>query len=426
MRWQMSDLIARLREIFEEYNIDISKREYDKLKIDNKPDMKTIRRKLGSWNNAKSIAAQPDGDMEIIAENVKLAKQSQKFRDTNRIQNKSFREYVRIDNALEEYSKELAKVLDKYDLSRYTVLHQENKSDNKRKAVGIVHLTDLHSNELVDLNINKYDFKIASKRCRKFINKAKEYFANFNITNVLFAMTGDLINSDSRLDQLLNEATNRSKATFLTVQIIEQMLIDLNQNYNITVACVSGNEPRVKPDIAYSDISITDNYDFMINSVLKYIFRKSEGISFIDNENYAEQVVNIGGQHILLIHGEQIKSSNVEHAIQQIKGKYSARGIMIDFVIFGHLHSCRIGNTYARGSSVVGANAYSDSGLQLTSRASQNVHIIYNDNERDSINVDLQDTDGIVEYPIEEELEAYNAKSLNKARKKKTILEIVV
>lgn len=424
--WNVSDLVARLKEIFDEYGYDLTDIEYRALEIDNKPNINVIYNRLGGWTKAKFFANRSIYDIEIITENVKLAKQRQKFMDSNRIERRSFRDFARIDNALEEYSKELAKILDKYDLSQYTTVHQENKSTNKRKAVGIVHLTDLHANELVDLNINKYDFKIASRRCRKFINKAKEYFTNFDINNVLFAMTGDLTNSDIRLDQLLNEATNRSKATFLTVQIIQQMLIDLNQNYNVSVACVSGNEPRVKPNIAYSDISITDNYDFMVNSVLKYVFRKSEGISFIDNESYAEQVVNIGGQHILLMHGEQIKSSNVEHAIQQIRGKYSARGVIIDFIIYGHLHSCRVGNSYARGGSVVGSNAYSESELQLASRASQNIHIIYSKNERDSIVIDLQDTDDVVGYSIEEELEAYNAKSLEKTRKKKTILEIVI
>jgi len=46
-------------------------------------------------------------DTELIAENVRYKKQTQKFQDTNRIERKAFRENARIENAVEEYAKEL-------------------------------------------------------------------------------------------------------------------------------------------------------------------------------------------------------------------------------------------------------------------------------------------------------------------------------
>ena len=363
----------------------------------------------------------PECDLELLRENIRLSKKTQRFQDSNRIERKSFREYARLDNAVSEYNKELIKVFDKYDLSKFTIQHDNHQN----KAAGIFHLTDPHFNELVSLAINKYDFTIAAKRCKLFVEEARQYFKLKNITNVLFAMTGDLLNSDRRLDELLNQAVNRSKASFLALRIIELMILDLNKDFNITVANVTGNESRLAKDIAWSDVMATDNYDFTIFNFLNYLFRNCEGIKFIANSDPMEQVVKVGNKNVLLIHGHQI-TGNTEKAIQGIKGKYTAQGITINFIISGHLHSARIGDVFARGSSIVGANDYSQRGLQLTSRASQNIHIVYTDNRIDSIKIDLQNVNDIIGYDIEKELEAYNAKSADRVRQRKTVFEVVI
>lgn len=361
-------------------------------------------------------------DTELIKENVKLSKQKQKFQDLNRIERKAFREYVRIENAVSEYTKELIKVLENHKINCKTIKHE----DINNNTVGILHFTDAHFNELVDIKSNKYDFKIAAKRAKLFVEEAKKYFKLKKVKTVLFAMTGDLLNSDRRLDELLSEATNRSKATFLAVEIIEKMLLDLNKDFNVIVSLVTGNESRITDVIGWTDIVATDNYDFTIFNILNYIFKGTKGISFIFGEDPTEQVISILNKNILLIHGNQLPKSNTEKAIQSIKGKYVARGIDISFVLLGHLHSARIGDTYARGSSLVGANAYSDRALQLTSRASQNIHIVYNTDRIDSIKIDLQDVTGVKGYDINRSLQAYNTKSIEKVLKKETIFKIVI
>jgi len=350
----------------------------------------------------------PGVDIELLRENIKLAKQKQRFEDSNRVERNAFRDYARLENATSDYSQELVKLLEKYNLAEFTIKHN-HYSDT---AVGIIHFTDAHFNELVNLAINKYDFSIAAKRCQLFVSEAKSYLRAKNIHKVLFAMTGDLLNSDRRLDELLAQATNRSKATFIAVRLIELMLLDLNEDFNVTVASVTGNESRVGKDVAWNDIVASDNYDWTIFNILEYLFRGSKGIQFIKNADPQEQVVKVNGKNILLIHGHQKKfKPNAEAGVQSIKGKYVARGTMIDFVIFGHLHSALVGDMYARGSSLVGANEYSDRGLQLNSRASQNIHIIYSKDRIDSIKIDLQDVTGIEGYDIRRELEAYSAKS---------------
>ena len=358
------------------------------------------------------------GEPDIIREGVKLAKQKQAHQDTNRIERKTFREYARLDNAVHVLSQRLLEVL------RENKFHKVIKRHPKKgKAVGVVHLSDLHFNELVELPNNKYDFEVASKRIKRHIEAAKTYFSTQRISNVILALTGDLINSDRRLDELLSNATNRAQAVFIAVDILQQAIVDLNKSFNVTVACVSGNEARVQKEYGWTDVLATDNYDFTIFNMLRALFMGSK-IRFVADDPM-EIVLKVAGQNLLLLHGHGSIKSRHESSINQIKGRYASRGINIDYVISGHIHSARIGDTYARSSSLVGANDYSEKALNLSGRASQNLYIFYENGNRDGIKVDLQNVNN-KGYNINKSLEAYNPKSLKKLNPKKTILEIKI
>ena len=359
-----------------------------------------------------------DADHDVIRENVRLSKQKQKAQDNNRIQNKAFREHARIENAVEEYSKELVKLFDKNKLNTTTRKFKSNKN-----AVGVLQLSDVHFNELVELENNRYDFKVASTRIRYFVNKARTYFKTAGVSNMVVALTGDLMNSDRRLDELLNQATNRAKATFLGVDILQQAIIDLSDDFNVTVASVVGNEGRANKEMGWSDVVATDNYDYTIFQCLRYLFRKNS-VKFIHGDP-SELVLNVAGQNLLMLHGHGSLRGKLDTSVNQIAGRYSLKGIKIDYVIFGHVHSARVGDNFGRSSSMVGANDYSEKALNLNGRASQNCYIFYKNGNRDGIKVDLQHADG-EGYDINESLDAYNAKSTEKRKKKKTIFEVVV
>ena len=359
-----------------------------------------------------------DADHDIIKENVRLAKQKQNAQDKNRIFNKSFREHARIENALEEYNKELIKLFDKNKLNTTT-----SKFKVFKKAVGVIQFSDVHFNELVELENNRYDFRVASARTRYFVNRAKDYFKTTNVTNVVVALTGDLMNSDRRLDELLNQATNRAKATFLGVDILQQAILDLGKDFNVTVASVVGNEGRANKEMGWSNIVATDNYDYTIFQCLRYLFRH-ESVKFLHGDP-SELVINVANQNLLMLHGHGSFRGKLDTSINQIVGRYSLKGIKIDYVIFGHVHSARVGDNFGRSSSMVGANDYSEKALNLNGRASQNCYIFYSNGNRDGIKVDLQNIkdEG---YDIDKSLEAYNAKSSEKRKKKTTIFEVVV
>ena len=82
---------------------------------------------------------------------------------------------------------------------------------------------------------------------------------------MLLAFTEDILNSDRRLDELLANSTNRAKATLLAIDIIQQMIIDLNEDFNVTVANIIGNESRLEKDVTWGSDIATDNFDFQIH-----------------------------------------------------------------------------------------------------------------------------------------------------------------
>jgi predicted phosphodiesterase len=357
-------------------------------------------------------------DVELKTKCIDYKQQVQKYQDTNRIERKTFRQDSRISNALEEYNKSLIENFT--NLRPFTIAHDSLNN----KAVGLIQLSDIHFNELINIEGNQYDFKIAAKRLKLLCAKAKMYFSNMDIKNVVVAFTGDILNNDKLLDKLLNQATNRAKATLLGFHILEQFICDLNQSFNISIASVTGNEGRAKDELGYSNIMATDNYDFTIFNMLKIAFRNCKGITFIDG-NGSEQIIEVAKSNILLLHGLSIKGE-VEKSIQQIIGKYASKGIIIDYVFIGHIHSARIGDLYARSSSLCGANAYSDYALNLSSRASQNIAVFYDNKSHDVFKIDLQNTDNIQGYQIISKLEEYNAKSIDKCKHNTTIFKVVI
>jgi predicted phosphodiesterase len=361
----------------------------------------------------------PIEDLDIVKANARLAKQKQNIQDLSRIERKAFREHARVENAVSAYSQKLVEIFESNNLSALVKKHKSND-----EAVGVIQFSDVHFNELVQLESNSYDFSVASRRCRDFVTRAKKYFSTAKIKNVVVALTGDLLNSDRRLDELLAMATNRSKATFLAVDILQQVILDLNKDFNLTVISVSGNESRVKKDWGWVDILATDNYDYTIFKLLEYLFKGSP-IKFIEGDPL-EIVIEVAGQNLLCLHGNgSIKRGGMESSVQQIIGRYGLKGINIDYIIFGHVHSARVGDNFSRSSSMVGSNDYAEKALNLSGRASQNCYIFYSNGNRDGIKVDLQNPSGDG-YDIDEALASYNAKSADKVNRKETVFKVVI
>jgi predicted phosphodiesterase len=368
-------------------------------------------------------------DRELLQFNVRLAKARQAQADTNRIERKAFREHARIENAVTAYTRELCSLLDERGFTQGVTLSSIPEGGD---SVLIVQLSDLHFNERVELPSNRYDFTVAAQRLAKLAQRVKQLGQSYGARKVVVACLGDFLNSDRRLDELLSNSTNRSRATLLAVDILRAFLLDLREQFAVEVYGITGNESRVNKELGWSDELATDSYDLMIYEILKRGFTGTEGIQFC-GFRANELLFEVMGRTFLCLHGHQI-GANVQKSVQEITGKYAAQGITVDYTLFGHLHASAIGDYHARNASLVGSNAYSEAGLNFCSKAAQNVHIVSGTKGAgakgtgtiDGMKVDLQDVTDIEPYPFAAEWEAYCPKSERKLHTPSVVFQVVV
>lgn len=354
-------------------------------------------------------------DPDIIKSAIKEKRRAQLFQDKNRETNKILRENYRTVNTIEEINLNLQSLLDTHKLSRSKPKLDSGFSDSG--AVGVIQLSDLHLNELVELDNNSYDFNVAAKRLKLHVDKSVSHLKSLGVTNVLIALSGDTINSDRRLSEVMMMATNRSKAIFCAVDLLQQVIVDISSNFNlVTVASVCGNESRLNKDIEWIDNIVTENFDYTIFNMLAYLFKDCKDIVFARNENPFEVIITLAGQNLLLVHGHTvIKHKNPETSIAKLKARFAGKGEFVDYVIFGHVHNTMISDFYARSGSTVGANAYSERALNVESKASQNYYVFWDNGNIDAFKNDLQNVGDVEGYEIQDTLESYNSKSAMKA-----------
>jgi predicted MPP superfamily phosphohydrolase len=363
-------------------------------------------------------------DNFIEREALKLSKSKQRLQDANNYNKRILREQARSENVLTAMNEELISLIKKEGINISTTKHRTKEG----KPMLVLQLSDLHLNEIIDIRSNKYDFYVAAKRLKMLADETKRLGKAYGCKDLFIAVLGDLLNSDRRLDEILGNATNRMKATQLSVILLSEFLLDLNKDFNLQLAGVTGNEARAKDHISWDELLTTDSYDFLIYDTLRILFKDKKGIKFAMMQAN-EAVVNIGNKHILLAHGHQLgRSGDMQKKVQETVGRYThVYGINIDYVLSGHIHSAYICDYFARNSSLAGSNAYSEEALNYVSRASQNVHVF--DMEKDLINsfkIDVNDVTDVVGYPMEKDIDAYNAKSARKTKGETVVLKIVV
>lgn len=355
---------------------------------------------------SRSVNDKVDLDEDIVAENVKLAKKVLRLQDTQRIERKYFRESSRVDNALVEVTRALNETLLAKKFDADCTKWKIDKSKDK-PPVGVIHFTDHHLNEIVnDLQSNKFDIHIASKRIQKHVHKSLRWFQSHGVHQVLLAMTGDMIKNNQFISEITEMATSRAHTVLLAVEIYSQVIQHINlEGFNVTIASVIGNESRMNKDFDTTDFLASDSFDLMIHKLLQTMFRDKPGVSFVPMTNPLECVVNLNGLNLLLVHGNVhgrlSGTGTIEKATAVIKSRYAASGTRVDYLISGHIHSAYMSDNFARASSIVGSNSYSERQLGLTGKASQNAFMFYEDGTIDGIKNDLDKTEGYSGYNID-------------------------
>lgn len=347
-----------------------------------------------------------DNLTEVVAAHYAgLSRRVQKQSDQLRVERKHTRETNRVYNVLEELGKEIENTFKLHDMSKLTKSHKV-----VNKTTGVLQLSDLHFGERVDDGLNNvYDLRVIAARLKKFVDKAKTYFMAHGVESIVIAMTGDLINSDRRLDEITVNSKNRSEILFNAVDILQQLILDLNEDFVVNIASICGNESRVGKDVGWSSFTASDSYDYMIHEILSRMFKDAKGVHFIPMSDPLECVIEVNGSNLLMIHGHNglANTAKMENEVNKTKARYASRGIKIDYVIAGHIHQSYVSDNFARSSGLVGGNAYAEKALNLHGKAAQNIYIFEDDGTIDGIKIDLENYSLKNSYNFDPETEAY-------------------
>ena len=332
---------------------------------------------------------------EAVDQVLKSTKTIQKLRDKARVTNKLVRSEVRYTNAIEALLEELNDKLKSTVFSEIPKVAHGKVGDN----VGLVQISDLHLNEVVDLvdtiNYNKFNYDIACRRLKKFHDEIVVNLKSHNVNKVVVVNSGDVLNSDRRLDEILTNAGTRSIALIVAVDILSQFIRDLSSEFSVSYATVLGNESRKFEELTWSNKTFSNNYDFDIHYMLQSLLEDQTDIEFVPIANSYEMLLSVGGMNILVMHG--IRAGNdPNNWITKAYTRYAQAGVILDFVILGHVHEALISDRFARSGSLVGSNSYSNNALGKLGKASQNMYII-KDGAIHAMVIDLQDP-GILGY----------------------------
>ena len=363
--------------------------------------------------------------MKLIAQELKITEwQVRKTRqlrmDDGRIGRAIDRKLHRSETAVELLHEELLTAMKEVG-AKLSVKGRRGGRLNPNKSVAVVHLSDNHLNELISTPSNDFDFEVASKRLELLANKTRMYCSAVGVERIVVAFGGDLMNSDRRLDEVTNMATNRSRALLLSVHLYRQFIEDLRSDFFIDCFAITGNEGRAKDGLSWADPGVTDSYDasiyYMLQSIMSVV--PDKGLRFHELQGN-EVIFKVHQETCLLVHGHQVNMQD-QRKVQSLIGKHSALcGTRITHVFAGHIHSTSISDYASRNASLSGGNSYSDEALNFASKAAQNLHIIHKAGKNcpgsmDGIKIDLQDTTGIKGYEVISELERHDARGSRKA-----------
>lgn len=271
--------------------------------------------------------------------------------------------------------------------------------DLARGGALVAQLSDVHFGALIAENSRRRGFSLAmaSKRLRLYAQQVLNYQLATGADELIVALTGDLF--DSRMgkemtDKLANSECSQQEALAVGTDLIIAFITELIESEafgKVRIAGVTGNEGRLTKDVTFGRTTAVENADTTLNQCLVRAFA---GVCELDFDPLTK-VVEVQGERILLVHGH---AKGFKHGSRDNRDHVLLRH-EATFGICGHVHETMVDGNWARSASLCGTDDYADHGLEVGSRASQNlIHVL--NGRRNLIALDLENPGDIEGYPL--------------------------
>lgn len=294
-------------------------------------------------------------------------KEKIKYQDARREYRKELTSEARFENLIDVLKVEIAN-LDELPLYHYG----ERVEKNKKPKDAILALSDWHIGAMVDTQWNCYSIDIAKERMEQLLNKVKRYILNYNITNLVVEINGDMVHGLINVSNRVQSEEDVVSQIIIVSDMLSYFINELKPYVrNLKVVTTLGNHGRLIPNKKESINK--ENMEMLIPEFLKLKLDKdiniltSNGLDFIKYK--------IGDKVICLSHGQYDK---VNEVIEDFSKMYKC---VPNEIHLGHTHSYKDindSNIYITvNGSLMGSDEYAVN-LRKITKPSQNL-IIYDE-----------------------------------------------
>lgn len=220
-----------------------------------------------------------------------------------------------------------------YEYEDYTTVREVRAG---QKAI-IACLTDLHVGALVDTDVNKFNYEVATKRMEAYMNKIIRECEENDIKDVYVVNLGDTIEHASmRFSQGFDaEFVFADQITKASDLIIKFLMGLAGKKLHVTYAGFAGNHDRI------TDKEKNIDGDHAVKAINKVIetaitYSNSNYLTYVQANDYNHSV-GVNGRAFKFVHGD-LDSYKDDTLVAK---HTSLDGVDYDAVIMGHFHHFR-------------------------------------------------------------------------------------
>ena len=315
----------------------------------------------------KKLLCSPSDEEALGESGVKKALEVQRLRDVQRTERGEFRKEARKLNSSNELFSEMLELIPKAKIGSSRL-----PPPGATGGTLVIGLSDVHFGLSISVPNNIVNTKVLSQRLYAYALAAVRMGLRVGARRCVFVLTGDMISSNRRTGEAAAVEYNRAHALLNAFEVISGMMEFVSSYIAITnVISVLGNESRVDEDLELNHKCFYENFDWVLDRMLKALYNGS--IKFSEFTNPVEKLIDIDGVNILLAHGLVKPKENPNKQLQFYRARYPE----LDYMIVGHIHSELVALGFSRSAGLPGANEYSTYSLGIpTSNPGQTFHLV--------------------------------------------------
>lgn len=305
---------------------------------------------------------------ELQTERQELRKEKQKLSDERVELARIIREEARKESYLDLVRRVLleeSKPIELFETNDCNYAHNENSL--------IVHLTDIHAGEEVNVYNNTFNQDVLKRRFEDYTNKIIE-IAELHKSEDCYIIASEIISGCIHNNLRLQNNMDMIESFKYVCDLISAMLISIHGYFNnVHVYVTEGNHSRLTPN--KEDSLKGENMDLLLNYYLKARLQNYDNIYCHENDDRIVEVAkfNVYDNVIMSAHGDRDTPQNVVQNFTMIFG------IKPDIVYLGHRHtnglSTVFGSRVIESGSFIGTNNYAQD-IRKVSKPEQTISVV--------------------------------------------------